>query len=162
MIRKFALLSVLGLLLIGSNVTFAADISVTAANVAPSAQARFTTQTAGVTITAGQTLYYDTASGTVKLAKANGASPVNTIYGIAMSNASANQPIVVCTYDPALAIGGTVAAGTVVWLSVVNAGGLSSTTADDVSGGTMTRIVLGVGLTGNKIFFQPITGGILP
>ena len=115
-----------------------------------------------MTITAGQTLYLDTVSGTVKLAKANLASPANTILGIAASNASANQPIIVITYDPSLTVGGTVNAGTVVWLSVVNAGGLSSTTADDVSGGTMTRIVLGVGLTGNKLFFSPVAGGNIP
>lgn len=142
--------------------SFATDIAITAANVVPSAKARFTTQTAGVAVTAGQVLYFDTSTGTVKLAKANGASPQNTVYGIAMSTAAVNQPVVVCTYDPNLAIGGTIASGTICWLSVLNAGGINSTGADDVAGGTMTRIVLGPGVGSNTINFSPIAGGVIP
>lgn len=145
-----------------SSFAFGADISITAANVVPSAKARFSQQTAGVTITAGQVVYLDTVSGTVKLAKANIAAPGNAVFGIAATNASANQPVVIITSDPALAIGGTINAGTVCWLSVVNAGGISSTTADDVSGGTMTRVVLGVGTGSNAINFSPVAGGNVP
>jgi hypothetical protein len=139
-----------------------ADIVITAANVLPSTGARFSQQKAGVAITAGQTVYFDTASGTVKLAKANGAAPANTLFGIAAETAAANQQILIIQSDPALAIGGTIASGTTCWLSVVNAGGISSTGADDVAGGTMTRINLGIGTGSNVINFSPIVGGVLP
>jgi hypothetical protein len=161
--RFFASLALAFVLAVGSSVTLvASDISITAANVVPSSAARYSQQLAGVAITAGQVVYFDTTTGTVKLAKANLAPPGNSVFGIAMSNASANQPVVVCTYDPALAIGGTIAAGTLSWLSVVNAGGISSTGADDVSGGTMTRIFIGVGTGSNKINFSPVAGGAVP
>ena len=139
-----------------------ADIAITAANVLGSVNARFSQQKAGVAINAGQAVYLDTASGTVKLAKANGAAPINTIFGIAAENAAINQPILIITSDTLLAIGGTIAAGVVVWLSAVNAGGLNATPADDVSGGSMTRIVLGIGMGANSILFSPITGGVIP
>jgi len=137
----------------------AADISITPASVIPSAKARFSQQTAGVTITAGQVVYLDTVSGTVKLAKANVASPVNSVFGIAATNASANQPVVIITSDPALAIGGTVASGATVWLSGTNTGGETSTFADLVTGWTI--IVLGVGNGSNSINFNPLTGGAM-
>jgi hypothetical protein len=159
MIKRFFPLFAAVALIFSACPLSAADIAITAANVVPSSSARFSTQTAGVAITAGQPLYYDTATGTVKLADNNATAPANSLFGIAMSNAAINQPIVVCVYDPALAIGGTVASGATVWLSG-NAGGMTSTAADLTSG--MTTIVIGVGNGSNKIFFSPITGAAIP
>lgn len=139
-----------------------ADIVITAANVLPSAAARFSQQKAGVAITAGQFLYFDTASGTVKLAKANGAAPINSLFGVAAENAAANQQVLVITSDPALAIGGTIAAGALAWLSALAAGNINATPLDDVSGGTMTRILLGIGMGSNTINFNPVVGGVVP
>ena len=139
-----------------------ADISITAANFLPSVSARFAQQKAGVALTAGQAVYFDTATGTVKLAKANVAAPVNTLYGIAVENCGANQQVLVCLSDPTLALGGTIAAGTICWLSAVTAGGINATGADDVSGGTMTRIVIGIGVGSNAINFSPVVGGVIP
>ena len=139
-----------------------ADIVITAANLLQSANARFSQQKAGVAITAGQAVYLDTASGTVKLAKANGAAPINSLFGIAAENAAINQQILIITSDTALAIGGTIAAGALVWLSAVNAGGLNATPADDVSGGTMTRVLIGIGMGSNTINFSPVVGGVIP
>jgi hypothetical protein len=139
-----------------------ADIAITAANFLGSANARYIQQKAGVALTAGQFVYFDTGSGTVKLAKANGAAPINTLFGVAAENAAANQQVLVITSDPALAIGGTIAAGAVCWLSAVNAGGINATPADDVSGGTMTRIVLGIGMGSNTMNFNPVVGGVIP
>jgi len=139
-----------------------ADIAITAANLLGSVNARYSQQKAGVAITAGQLVYFDTASGTVKLAKANGAAPINTVFGMAAENAGVGQQILIIVYDTALAIGGTIAAGALVWLSVLNAGGLNATPADDVAGGTMTRILIGIGLGSNTIIFSPLVGGIVP
>src|ERR1700752_3529953 len=139
-----------------------ADIAITAANVLPSVAARYSQQKAGVALTAGQVLYLDTSTGTVKLAKANSAAPINTVFGIAAENCGANQQVLVITFDTLLAIGGTIAAGTICWLSAVNAGGINATPADDVTGGVMTRIVLGIGMGSNNVNFQPLVGGVGP
>jgi hypothetical protein len=154
--RFFSLFAAFALL---TSLVSAADISITAANVVPSSKARLSTQTAGATITAGQVVYLDPVSGTVKLSKANVASPVNSVFGIAATNASANQPVVIITSDPALAIGGTIASGGTVWMSGTNAGGMTSTFADLVTGWTI--IVLGVGNGSNAINFNPLAGGAM-
>ena len=157
MIKRF--FSLFAALALFSSFAFGADIAITAANVVPSAKARYSQQTAGATITAGQVVYLDTVSGTVKLAKANSASPVISVYGIAATNASLNQPVVIITSDPALAIGGTIASGGTVWVSGTNAGGMTSTFADLVTGWTVT--VLGVGTGSNSINFNPLAGGTM-
>lgn len=140
-----------------------ADIAITAANVLPSASARYSQQKAGVAITAGQAVYFDTATGTVKLAKANGAAPQNTFFGIAAETAAANQQVLIIIGDAVgMALGGTIAAGALCWLSAVTAGGINITPADDVSGGTMTRILVGIGIGSNQIVLSPLVGGVVP
>lgn len=86
-----------------------ADITITAANVVPSAAAlaRRKCAVAGATIAAGNIIYLDTAASNVaKLADANGASAlIRTPVGMAINSASTGQPVEYIDYDDALVIG---------------------------------------------------------
>lgn len=135
-----------------------ADISITAANVVPGTSATQVQGTAGATITAGQAVYYDSASSlTWKLAQADGTaleSGSGTQYGIALCGASSGQPFVVDTVDTnGITIGGTTVVGTIYCVSAT-AGGICPW-ADLASTNYVT--VLGVGKTGNKI--ATVSGG---
>lgn len=88
----------------------ATDVSITAANVVPSASADIRSTTAGATITAGQLIYLDSADldtkdrPKAKLSDANGASALRVADGIAVNNASAGQTINYVVSDTALVI----------------------------------------------------------
>lgn len=131
-----------------------ADLSITAASVVPSANARRISRVAASTITAGQVVYQLTA-GTVAPADANGASPLFNVLGIAENGGGAGQRISVITEDPALAIGATVAIGDVFILSAT-AGGIADV-ADAAAGYYVT--VLGVAVSTSAINFKPIAAG---
>jgi hypothetical protein len=135
-----------------------ADISITAANVVPSANATLIQGVAGEAVTRGQTLYYDSAAGTYKKFDANDTAK-DTLVGLACEDAAAGQPLIVCTKDPALALGGTVAIGDTVWGSAT-AGGLTKTFADLVTGWRV--YVVGVANAANTINFDFVRGGIIP
>jgi len=127
----------------------ASDISITASAVIPSSSAIVAHYTAGATITAGQLVYYDTATSTVKLADANASAAASTVRGIAVNGASSGQSINVCTYDPELTIGGTLTVGDVLFCSAT-AGGIAPA-ADVASGWYVT--VIGVVVSSTKICF---------
>ncbi len=134
-----------------------ADYSVTAASVLPSTSARLLQVTAGAAITIGQSVYLDTATNTYKAADANGASPLFTFAGIAVSQAAAaGQPLLICQSDPSFTPGFTIAAGATVILSATP-GGLAPI-ADLASGWYLT--VVGVGIGSNKINFSPVATGV--
>lgn len=132
------------------------DLAITAANVLPSASATIVRKTAGAAITAGQPVYLDPATDTVKLADANGASPLFKVYGIAGCNAAAGQPICIVMQDPALGMGAAVAAGTTLILSATPGG--VAPVADAATGMYVT--VLGVGIGSNQINFSPLAAGV--
>lgn len=131
-----------------------ADLSITAASVVPSANARRISRTAASAITAGQVLY-QLAAGTVAPADANGASPLFNVVGIAENGGGAGQRISVITEDPALAIGATVVIGDVFILSAT-AGGIADV-ADAAAGHYVT--VLGVAVSTSAINFKPVAAG---
>lgn len=131
-----------------------ADLSITAASVIPSANARRISRVAASTITAGQVVYRLTA-GTVAPADANGASPLFNVLGIAENGGGAGQRISVITEDPALAIGATVVIGDVFILSAT-AGGIADV-ADAAAGHYVT--VLGVAVSTSAINFKPVAAG---
>lgn len=136
-----------------------ADISITAANVLKSSSANVTVGTAGTTITAGQALYIDTAdSNKLKLADADGTSPVNAFAGISLHASLNGQPIAYVTSDPSFTFGGTVAAGDTIWLADT-AGGITKTFSDLETGDKV--VVLGVALTTTTMYLQPVTGGTI-
>lgn len=74
-----------------------ADVSITASAVAPISGSSYDTRTvdgiAGATITAGQTLYLDSATNTLKLADANASLAAATVAGISLHAATSGQPI---------------------------------------------------------------------
>ncbi len=133
-----------------------ADISITASGFIPSASATLIQGTAGENVARGQTLYYDSTNGLYRLFAANNTTK-DTLAGIACEDASANQPFMVVTKDPALAIAGTLATGDICYGSS-GAGGITKTFADIVTGWRVW--VLGPASATNTINFLPIKGGI--
>lgn len=93
------------------------DLVITAANVLQQGGAAVQNGTAGVAVTAGQTLYKEAASQTWKLADSNSATvEAKTAGGIALNPAAAGQPVAVQTSGP-IVIGGTLVAGSSYYLS---------------------------------------------
>lgn len=99
------------------------DISITAANVVPVAGYQFVDLVAGATITAGQVVYQDASDLKAKLADCDGAAALGVVKGIALNNASANQPVRVQTAGD-LNIGATLTVGEIYVLSG-DAGGVA-------------------------------------
>ncbi len=94
-----------------------ADIVVTAANVVASAGGLRENRIAGATITAGQIVYKEAATGLMKLADCDSATAEARIpYGFALNGAAANQPVEVLRAG-LLTAGATLTAGTEYWLS---------------------------------------------
>lgn len=93
------------------------DVAITAASVAKGSGATVTAYTAGVTITAGQAVYIDTANANVaKLADGDGTTLTATCAGFALHASLSGQPIAVLSAGP-ITIGGTLVAGKVYILS---------------------------------------------
>lgn len=71
-----------------------ADLSITASAVLPGTDATVENGTAGATITAGQRVYLDTATGRYELADADAATTLERrTRGIALNGASDGQPL---------------------------------------------------------------------
>ena len=147
----------LSLFLAFAVVGYSADLTITASAVVPSSSAVFKYGTAGATIAAGQLCYLDTADldgngiGKVKLSDANGAAALRVIDGIAISSASAGQPVGLVTYDPALVIAASGLTANQILLSSATAGGVAPS-ADLTTGWYLT--VIGVVKSGTTIFFR--------
>ena len=94
-----------------------ADVTVTAASVLAGSNARIDHGRAGATITAGQVVYKENATGLYKLADSNSATAeVKTPEGIALNGAANGQPLAVHQGGD-ITIGGTLVAGTAYYLS---------------------------------------------
>jgi hypothetical protein len=147
----------LSLFLAFAAVGYSADLSITASAVVPSSSAVIKYATAGATLTAGQLVYLDTADtdtngiGKAKLSDANGAAALRVVDGIAISGASAGQPVAYCTYDPALVIAASGLTANQILLSSATAGGIAPS-ADLTTGWYLT--VIGVVKSGTTIFFR--------
>lgn len=101
-----------------------ADITITAANVLPGANARTEHGTFGATITQGQAVYRDSSDGKYKLADTDSATAeVKVPRGIALNAGSNGQPATIQTNGD-ITIGATLTAGTAYYLSPV-AGGIA-------------------------------------
>lgn len=94
-----------------------ADLSITAASVRAGAGADIEHGYAGATITQGQLVYKEAATGLFKLSDSNSATAeVKAVYGIALNAASANQPLAV-QKSGEITIGATLVAGSPYYLS---------------------------------------------
>lgn len=133
-----------------------ADVSITAASVVPGADAIIGTGTAGVAITAGQSIYLDVATSTWKLAIATSAAAAGSGgVTIALSNAAANQPVNYLV-SGSVTIGGTVVKAGVYVVSA-NAAGAIAPIADLGSGNYLS--ILGyASTTAILTLFKSATG----
>jgi hypothetical protein len=94
-----------------------ADLSVTAANCVPGADARYLDGVAGETIAAGKAVYLASATNKWMLADNNsGTAEAREAKAIALTGSSNNQPIRVQT-GGTLTLGATMTAGVVYYLS---------------------------------------------
>lgn len=99
-----------------------ADLTITAASVAKGTNASVVSSyLAGASITAGQSVYLDSVTNTIKLADAD-ALASSAAVGVALNNAASGQPIV---YQRSgnITIGSTVAVGVAYYVSTT-AGGI--------------------------------------
>lgn len=70
-----------------------ASLTVTAANVQPTTTTTYKTGAAGAAITAGQSVYLDATTNTIKLADADLSVAAAKGVGIAINNAASGQPV---------------------------------------------------------------------
>ncbi len=109
-----------------------ADLSITAASVIPGANAVIEHGTAGETITAGQAVYKDTATGKYMKADANSATAAGRqARGIALNGASDGQPLTIQRSGD-ITLGAVLTPGTDYYLS-------------DTPGGIAPRADIGAG-----------------
>ncbi len=125
-----------------------ADSTVNASAVLASPNAVIGRGTAGVTISAGQPLYFDPTAGTYKLCNASGVSPAFKCVGVSLHEAYAGQPIAFAVNDPQFTPGFDIAQGDVIIVSGHAAGGVAPV-GDKASGWYVT--VLGVGIGNNQM-----------
>lgn len=132
-----------------------ADLTITAANVAKGANASpVSSFLAGATITAGQAVYLDTTTNTIKLADADTLAASNA-FGVALNSASSGQPISI-QRSGNITIGATVITGTAYYVSTT-AGGICL--ESDLSTGDFPTF-LGFATSTTVIALDPRTCGV--
>jgi hypothetical protein len=132
-----------------------ADLTITAANVAAGSGAKIAYGTAGAALTAGQSLYLDSADGRYKLCDNDSATvAARSFAGIALHAAATGQPIAVLTDGP-ITIGATVAVGT-IYCTSSTAGGIAPS-ADNGTGDYVT--IIGIATSTSVVKVQPLAAG---
>ena len=112
-----------------------ADLSITAANVAPGSDAVKLTYTSGATITQGQTCYQNSSDSKVYLTDGNVTATESVFVGVALNSATAGQPITLQT-SGSLTTGGTMTVGQTYWVS-----NTAGAVQNSISAGTFNTIV---------------------
>lgn len=129
-----------------------ADISITAANVLASANAKTATGIYGETVVAGKALYMNSSDKRLYLADANASPATADCVGIALNGGGAGQPAIYVEEDPDFTPGGTlslsVAADSGVYVLSGTAGGIAP--MDDLAA-AMYPVVLGVAKSTTKM-----------
>ena len=92
------------------------DLTITAANVVPGADAVRESGTAGEAITAGRLVCFDPTTLTYRLADSNGVAALRVPNGIALNTASTGQPLGVQTAGD-ITLGAVLTAGVAFSLS---------------------------------------------
>ena len=132
-----------------------ADLTITAANVTPGANATIDTGTAGATITAGQALYKDlTDSSKLKLADQDAAATA-IAAGISLHGAASGQPLDYIK-SGTLNLVGAVTIGRIYTVSST-AGGIASST--DVTSGKFVT-TLGIGTATSALAVKIHSSGV--
>ncbi len=134
-----------------------ADIVITVASVVPGTGAAYVTGIAGAAILQGQTVYLDSTTNTVKLAKANTTVLTAAVVGIAVDAALTGQAV---TYQTAgnLAFGAILTAGRVYVCSGTAAGGICL--ANDLTTGWWCSI-LGIASTTSNLVLGIQNSGLV-
>lgn len=132
-----------------------ADVIVTAANVAKASDTIFQDGIAGVTISAGETVFQDSADEKFKLADANASSATATVRGIALHGSLNNQPL-------RIAVGGSLNPGFTVGVGAIyvqsaNAGKIAP--AADLATGHYSSILM-VGITSTSARLIMVNSGV--
>jgi hypothetical protein len=109
-----------------------ADLTVTAASVLWTSGTK-TPGVAGATVTAGQPVYLDSVTTTLKLAQCDGTAAEADAVGIALHAAGTGQPLVYAAQGAVINIGATTAKTTTYMVSAT-AGGVAPQ-ADIITGG---------------------------
>jgi hypothetical protein len=135
MLRRFGLF--LALAFAVPQFASGADLTVTVASVS-NTTSNSNTGTAGATITAGQALYLDSSTSTLKLCDATNATKYKCA-GIALHGSLSGQPITYATGGGSINIGATLTVGTTYWVSK-NGSGAVMPTADIASTNYLYRI----------------------
>lgn len=143
-----------------------AALTITAADVLCSPNAVKKIGIAGVAITAGQPIYLDPSSNTLKLTNASGSAPVNTCSGLSLNAAAVGQPVEYVVSDPALNIGAALNCGDTIYASGATAGIITKAVADVQNSG-FACIFLAICVTGGNaaattVNFNPTAGGVHP
>lgn len=134
-----------------------ADLTINAANVVKGAGSKAITGIAGASVTAGQVVYKDAATGKYLLADCDSATPAaRSPAGIALHAAGDGQPLTVLT-EGHITIGSTVAASVPYFLSP-NAGGICPLA--DVASGDFA-IFLGFGISTSVIDVNIVEAGVV-
>ncbi|MBB5037113.1 hypothetical protein [Prosthecobacter dejongeii] len=129
----------------------AADVTITAANLTPGANAQYRYGKAGVAITAGQLIYLDVSDNTWKLTDSNSATAAaRDVDGLAATTSGTGQPVTIITADDDLTLGGTVVNGT-IYVASANPGAIAP--AADLTTG-WRPIVIAVAKSTTKILFR--------
>ncbi len=152
---RFLLAALLAFTWIVPPAAFATDLSITAANVIPGARTRPQDGIAGATITQGQLLYFDSASGTYKLADADASATTAAVVGYAANAASAGQTVSVVSYDDDMTVGATLSMTAPVYVLSATPGGISPSAS--LTTGMYPNVVL-IAKSTTKAIFKIIQG----
>ena len=126
-----------------------ADLTITAANVLIiSGERKF--GTAGAAITAGQSVYLDSATGTIKLAQCDTTDAEAASEGIALHAAGLGQPIVYAGQGSVINIGATTAK-TTTYLVSATAGGVAPQADIITASHRISRLGYATNTTGNFV-----------
>jgi hypothetical protein len=114
-----------------------ADLTVTAASVLWTSGTK-QTGVAGATVTAGQAVYLDSTTSTLKLAQADGTAAEADAVGVALHAAGSGQPLVYASQGAVINIGATTTKATTYVVSAT-AGGVAPQ-ADLISTNKIVRL----------------------
>ena len=117
-----------------------ADLSITAANFVPGANAKFKQGVAGETVTQGQPLYVKTSDNRLYKADADASAEASLVVGIAANAGSAGQVIDYVYEDDDLTVGGTMTMAN-VYVTSGTAGGIAPF-ADFANGDYLTVLLV--------------------
>lgn len=131
-----------------------AALTITAANVVKGTTASVVNGTAGATVTAGQAVYFDSATSTYKLSDSDVVA-ASIPAGIALHASLANQPLQVLT-GGSVTIGATLVAGT-VYYGNPTAGGIGPV-ADLIA--TNRSVIIGIATSTTVLNVNIIDSGV--